>query len=85
MSFSDYLKENNIVGLEGIDTRSLVKHIRNRGAMRGIISSDELNIKKLKQTLEEYPGLVGRDIVQNVTSEKAYNWDKGVVDVLEQR
>ena len=77
-SFSDYLKENNIVGLEGIDTRALVKHIRIRGAMRGIISSDEFSIKILKQNLEEYPGLVGRDIVKNVTSDKPYNWDKGV-------
>ena len=81
-SFSDYLKENNIVGLEGIDTRALVKHIRIQGAMRGIISSDEFDIKILKQKLDEYPGLVGRDIVKNVTSKKPYNWDKGVIDVL---
>ncbi|MBN1972629.1 MAG: glutamine-hydrolyzing carbamoyl-phosphate synthase small subunit [Sedimentisphaerales bacterium] len=81
-SLSDYLKENNIVGLEGIDTRALVKHIRIRGAMRGIISSDDFNIKNLKQKLDEYPGLVGRDIVKNVTSKKPYNWDKGVIDVL---
>jgi carbamoyl-phosphate synthase small subunit len=84
-SLSEYLKENNIVGLEGIDTRSLVKHIRTLGAMRGIISSDEFNIKSLKQKLDEYPGLVGRDIVKSVTSEKEYNWDKGVVDVLENK
>ncbi|MBN2589897.1 MAG: glutamine-hydrolyzing carbamoyl-phosphate synthase small subunit [Sedimentisphaerales bacterium] len=84
-SLSDYLKENNIVGLEGIDTRALVKHIRTLGAMRGIISSDEFNIKTLKQKLDEYPGLVGRDIVKNVTSKKPYKWDKGVIDVLENK
>ncbi len=82
-SFSDYIKENNIAGLEGIDTRALVKHIRTRGAMRGIISSDEFNIEILRQTLEKYPGLVGRDIVKNVTSKKPYNWDRGVIDVLD--
>ena len=82
-SLSDYLKANNIVGLEGIDTRALVKHIRIQGAMRGIISSDEFNIKILKEKLEKYPGLVGRDIVKNVTSKKPYNWDKGVIDCLE--
>jgi carbamoyl-phosphate synthase small subunit len=81
-SLSDYLKANNIVGLEGIDTRALVKHIRIAGAMRGIISSDEFSIKNLKKKLDKYPGLVGRDIVKNVTAKKPYHWDKGVIDVL---
>jgi carbamoyl-phosphate synthase small subunit len=84
-SLSDYLKENNIVGLEGIDTRALVKHIRIQGAMRGIISSTETNIKTLAKKLEQYPGLLGRDIVKKVTSKKPYGWDKGVIDVLENR
>ncbi len=81
-SLGDYLKANDIVGLEGIDTRALVKHIREQGAMRGIISSDELNIGKLKKKLDEYPGLIGRDIVKNVAIDKPYAWDKGVIDVL---
>ena len=81
-SLSDYLEANNVIGLEGVDTRKLVKHIRTQGAMKGIISSTELDIKKLKETLETYPGLLGRDIVKDVTSEKQYNWDKGVIDVL---
>ena len=82
-SLSEYLKANNVVGLAGIDTRKLVKHIRTQGAMRGIISSTELeNIDRLTKTLGEYPGLVGRDIVKDVTSKKPYKWDKPVVDVL---
>jgi len=81
-SLNDYLKSNNVIGLEGVDTRKLVKHIRTQGAMKGIISSTELDIKKLKETLETYPGLLGRDIVKDVTSEKQYNWDKGVIDIL---
>jgi len=81
-SLDGYLKANRIVGLEGIDTRKLVRHIRTEGAMRGIISSDEVRITKLKGLLERYPGLVGRDIVKDVTAKKAYKWDKGVVDVL---
>ena len=81
-SLSDYLKANNVVGLEGIDTRKLVKHIRTKGAMKGIISSDELNVSVLKKQLENYPGLVGRDIVKDVTTKKSYNWTQGVVDVL---
>jgi carbamoyl-phosphate synthase small subunit len=81
-SLSDYLKANGVVGLAGIDTRKLVRHIRTEGAMRGIISSTELRIAALAKKLEEYPGLVGRDIVKDVTSTKPYKWDKPVVDVL---
>jgi len=81
-SLDEYLKENNVVGLEGIDTRKLVKHIRTQGAMRGIISSEELNVKKLAQNLAEYPGLVGRDIVKDVSVKRTFTWDDGVVDVL---
>ncbi len=81
-SLSEYLKKNNIIGLEGIDTRKLVKHIRTEGAMRGIISSTALGKKKLMEKLLTYPGLVDRDIVKNVTVKKPYHWDKGVFDVL---
>ncbi|MHC4540285.1 MAG: glutamine-hydrolyzing carbamoyl-phosphate synthase small subunit [Planctomycetota bacterium] len=81
-SLDAYLKANNVVGLEGIDTRALVKHIRTEGAMRGVISSAEFNADKLKAKLDAYPGLVGRDIVKDVTAKKPYPWDKGVIDVL---
>jgi carbamoyl-phosphate synthase small subunit len=70
------------VGLAGIDTRKLVRHIRTQGAMRGIISSTELRLPQLQKKLAQYPGLVGRDIVKDVTSTKPYKWDKPVVDVL---
>jgi carbamoyl-phosphate synthase small subunit len=79
---SDYLKKEKIIGLEGIDTRKLVKHIREKGAMRGIISSDRKNLNVLKSKLKKYPGLVDRDIVKNVSMKKPYKWDKGFVDVL---
>jgi len=81
-SLSDYLKANNVVGLEGIDTRALVKHIRTEGAMRGIVSSDGLSISELKEKLDKYPGLIDRDIVKDVTVKKPYRWDRAIVDVL---
>lgn len=81
-SLSDYLKANNVIGLEGIDTRKLVKHIRTQGAMKGIISSTDLDISNLKKKLESYPGLVGRDIVKDVTVTKQYSWNKSVIDIL---
>ncbi len=81
-SLSDYLEANNVIGLEGIDTRTLVKHIRTEGAMKGIISSTDLDISNLKKKLESYPGLVGRDIVKDVTVKKPYSWNKSVIDIL---
>jgi len=81
-SLSDYLKRNGVVGLEGIDTRKLVRHIRTKGAMRGIISSNQFDVKALTKKLRQYPGLVGRDIVKDVTVRKSYAWEHGVVDVL---
>lgn len=81
-SLSEYLKNNNVVGLENIDTRKLVKHIRTKGAMKGIISSSEFDIDILKSKLDQYPGLVGRDIVKDVTTQVAYEWTEPVVDVL---
>jgi len=77
-SLSSYLRRNGIVGLEGIDTRKLVRHIRTKGAMRGIISSNQFDVKALTKKLRQYPGLVGRDIVKDVTVAKPYPWKKGV-------
>ncbi len=82
LPLSDYLAANKIVGLEGIDTRKLVKHIRTEGAMRGIISSTELDVEVLKKQLGEYPGLVGRDIVRDVTIKQSYPWTEAFSDVL---
>jgi carbamoyl-phosphate synthase small subunit len=81
-TLDDYLKKSGVVGIAGIDTRQLVRHIRTQGAMRGILSSTETDAQKLAQKLQEYPGLVGRDIVKDVTVDKAYSWKEGVVNVL---
>lgn len=69
-SLDEYLKKYNIPAIEDIDTRKLVMHIRNAGALKGIICTDDTNIKTLKQELDEYPGLLDRDIVANVTTKK---------------
>ncbi len=81
-TLDEYLKKSGIVGIEDIDTRSLVRHIRTQGAMRGILSSTDVDRKKLAEKLQEYPGLVGRDIVKDVTVDKPYEWKEGAVNVL---
>ena len=75
-SLGDYLKENKILGIEGIDTRSLTLHIRQAGAMKAVLSTVDLDEKRLVQKAKDSPGLVGRDLVQEVTCRRKYAWTK---------
>jgi carbamoyl-phosphate synthase small subunit len=78
MTLDDYLKEKNVVGIEGIDTRALVRHIRTKGAQVGIISSVDTDPESLIAKARQAPGLVGRDLVKKVTCDSAYNYSEGV-------
>lgn len=73
---SDYLSKHNIVALAGIDTRALVRHIRSRGAMKGIISSTNLDNASLVSQAKSSPGLVGRDLVREVIPKSKRDWDE---------
>jgi carbamoyl-phosphate synthase small subunit len=75
-SLGDYLKENNILGIEGIDTRALTLHIREAGAMKAILSTEDLDEKRLVKKAKESRGLVGIDLVKEVTNNKKYIWSK---------
>jgi carbamoyl-phosphate synthase small subunit len=75
-SLDAYLKRHGIVGLAGIDTRSLVRRLRNRGAMKGVISSVDLNDESLIQKAKNSPGLVGRDLVREVLPDQPRNWNE---------
>jgi carbamoyl-phosphate synthase small subunit len=77
-SLADYLKESNIVGLQDIDTRELTRHIRMKGAMKGIISTKNFDAEYLMRKLKDYPGLVGRDLTPNVTCKKPYIYNKNI-------
>ena len=65
-TLSDYLKEHNIIGLSGIDTRALVRRIRTQGALKGILSTEDLDDVSLVEKAKASQGLVGRDLVQEV-------------------
>lgn len=71
-SLESYLKRNNIVGISEIDTRQLTRHIRLEGAMKGIISTETDNENKLREKLESYPDMSGRNLVGFVTCKKPY-------------
>ena len=75
-----YLKEHNLLGLAGIDTRALVRRIREQGAMRGIISTVDLDDASLTQKAKSAPSLVGRDLVQEVMSQQVIAWDQQLDD-----
>jgi len=72
----NYLAENNIVGIEGIDTRSLTLHIRKAGAMKAVLSTIDPDENNLARKAKASPGLVGIDLVKDVACGKAYEWNK---------
>ena len=72
-----WLKKNKIVGLTGLDTRSLTNFIRDKGAPKGTISNNKkgnFNLKKLINISTKWPGLNGLDLAKNVTTQKRYIW-----------
>ena len=73
-SIGEYLKENNIVGIKKIDTRSITRHIRDNGAMNGIISSIDTDLDSLKSKLDKSPSMSGLDLAKNVTCRNAYTF-----------
>lgn len=78
MTLDAYLKQNNIVAIEGIDTRALVRHIRTTGAQTGIISTLDTDPQSLVKKAQAAPGLVGRDLVSEVTCQAPYQFHQGL-------
>lgn len=73
----DFLRRYGIVGIEGIDTRALTRHLRNHGAQTGILSTEDLGPQSLVAKARSAPDLIGRDLVREVTSEERYSWEQG--------
>ncbi len=76
MSLDKYLKMNGILGIEGVDTRAITKHIRLKGAMKAVISTQDNKPSSLVKKAKNSPGLVGVDLVKDVTCEKKYDWNR---------
>ncbi|MDI7246937.1 MAG: glutamine-hydrolyzing carbamoyl-phosphate synthase small subunit [Bacillota bacterium] len=71
----DYLEANGVLGIEEVDTRALTRHVREVGAMRGVISTTDLDRESLLRKVLSHPGLVGRDMVSRVTCAREYTWN----------
>ena len=73
-SLSNYLIDHCIMGVEGMDTRAITKHIRSAGAMKAVLSTEDLNRDSLIEKAKASPGLIGRDLVKEVSCEKPFPW-----------
>jgi carbamoyl-phosphate synthase small subunit len=75
-SLQDYLKQHQILGIYGIDTRSLTRKIRSTGAMNGGISTEILDPADLLQQVQAAPSMAGLNLVQGVTTHQVYEWSE---------
>ena len=76
-SLHDFLAQHGIIGIQGIDTRALTRHIRNTGAQQAVISTKSTDRKKLVAQANLLPSLEGRDLVKEVTCKESYEWCEG--------
>ncbi|MBF0504904.1 MAG: glutamine-hydrolyzing carbamoyl-phosphate synthase small subunit [Candidatus Omnitrophica bacterium] len=73
-SLIDYLNDNKIIALEGIDTRALTRHLRLSGAMKAVISTEDFDPQSLQRKLDQMPAMEGMDFVKDVSTSKKYVW-----------
>jgi carbamoyl-phosphate synthase small subunit len=75
-TLEDYLDRHGVVGIAGIDTRALVRRIRDQGAMKGVLSTTDLDDRRLVAKAKASPGLVGRDLVREVMPDQPRDWNE---------
>ncbi|NKB24966.1 MAG: glutamine-hydrolyzing carbamoyl-phosphate synthase small subunit [Kiritimatiellae bacterium] len=75
-SLPDYLAENNMLGIDQVDTRAITVHIRSKGAMKCAISTEDLDPDSLVRKAQASPGLVGWDLSTHVSATERYRWEK---------
>jgi carbamoyl-phosphate synthase small subunit len=77
-SLEQCLRDRGIVGITGVDTRALTRHIRAAGVMKGVLSTTDLDERNLVRKAAASPGLIGRDLVREVTCAEPYSWTEGL-------
>ncbi|SHO49729.1 glutamine-hydrolyzing carbamoyl-phosphate synthase small subunit [Desulfopila aestuarii] len=73
-TLADFLIDHGVIGVHGFDTRALVRHIRTVGAMKCIVSTEDLDPASLVERAKSWSGLVGQDMVKRVTCTEPYGW-----------
>jgi len=76
MSLPEYMQKWGVVGIQGIDTRSLTRHLRNHGAQMGIISTIDHDPSSLLEKVRAHPGISAFDFVKDVSTQRPYTWDE---------
>jgi carbamoyl-phosphate synthase small subunit len=76
-----YLNRHKIPVIWDIDTRALVRHIRNVGAMRGMVATDETPAEQLIHEAKQLPSMAGQELASRVSCGKSYNWEKGSIEL----
>ena len=79
-SLPEYMAHNGIVGIQGIDTRALTRHLRERGAMKACLSTEARSVEEAARLAREGEGVIGMDFVREVTTLKMYEWDPEGLD-----
>lgn len=81
-SLADYLQSQGVLGVHDFDTRALTRHIRSKGAMRAMISTQDLDPESLAAKARAIPSMAGSDLVTGVTTDKPYRWVDGRVEAV---
>ena len=81
LSVPDYLAQQGVVAIEGVDTRSLVQHLRDHGSQMGIVSTEEFNLDVLADRLAAAPQLVGENLVKTVSCPQPHTYDSSDLPV----
>jgi carbamoyl-phosphate synthase small subunit len=76
-TLADFLRQYGVLGVEGLDTRMLTRKIRTTGAMKALVSTEDLDPESVVRRAREWSGLIGRDMVERVASPVMYRWQDG--------
>ena len=74
-ALNTFLTHHNVIGISGVDTRAITRRLRGEGVMKGVISTEDLDPDSLIEKARQSPGLIGRDLVKEVTTETSYRWE----------
>lgn len=77
-SFKDYLIKNKVVGISGIDTRAIVRHLRDNGSQMGVIATGNVSADTLIDKAKKCPSMEGLDLVKEVSCKTSYSWTEGI-------
>ncbi|MBT5632599.1 MAG: glutamine-hydrolyzing carbamoyl-phosphate synthase small subunit [Nitrospina sp.] len=81
-TLEDFLKKHGVIGIQGVDTRALTRHIREKGAQQAVLSTVTKDHGELIRKAQNSSGLEGKDLVKNVTCQTPYDWEDGEWEII---